>query len=236
MRKLKRKRKSSDIDDLSKKIDKKDVLIEGSSVKRTRLRKLKAKKVKKARKTIKKYKKQRCAYIRGDGTQCKYLAVGKSTLCKTHGGNPVVKENLIVASTTEKALIDPNSKFDPAIHPISYIDFSREGLSDVEIAAQFEVSVETINNWAEKYKTFNTAWEIGQAMHEAWWLRQGKNNLTNKRNFNSSLFKFMTMNKLGYSDKIEQKNMNMNVHGVLMIPDAVSEEEWENEDVIDVDS
>jgi hypothetical protein len=43
------------------------------------------------------------------------------------------------------------------------------------------------------------------------------------------------MNKLGYSDKIEQKNINTNIHGVLVIPDKVTIEEWENE-VIDVDS
>ena len=81
---------------------------------------------------------------------------------------------------------------------------------------------------------FNKAYDIGKAMHEAWWIEQGKSGLNN-RGFNTSLFKFLTSNKLGYSDKMETKNMNMNVHGVLMVPDKVSEEEWEqDEDVIDV--
>jgi len=83
---------------------------------------------------------------------------------------------------------------------------------------------------------FNTAPEIGQALHEAWWIQQGKNGLTN-RGFNTSLFKFLTSNKLGYSDKMETKSLNMNLHGVLMVPDKMSDDEWENdEDIIDFDS
>lgn len=232
---------------LKKKTPKKIV---SKSTKSTKLKKLKALKQEKLnakssdtsnsklpviiKKKKKRYKKQKCAFVDSSGKQCHRLAVGKSTLCKVHGGNPVIKENLI---TTPDNFIDyPNSKFDPAIHPLSFIDFARSGYSDVEIAAQFEVSADTMKKWAEKYESFNKAYEIGQAMQEAWWLEQGKNNL-NARSFNTPLFKFLTMNKLGYSDKIEQKNLNTNVHGVLLIPDAVTAEEWEAEEmgeVIDV--
>lgn len=156
-------------------------------------------------------------------------------MCKKHGGDPVIKENLIPANA--EALIPiAASKYDPESHPVLFMDYSRMGMSDVEIAAAFSVSVDTLRNWAETYEMFNRAFEIGKAMHEAWWLEKGKSGL-NDRGFNTSLFKFLTSNKLGYSDKMETKSLNMNIHGVLKVPDKVSEEEWEkdDEDIIDAD-
>lgn len=186
----------------------------------------------KSLKKIKKFKKQRCAFVDENRERCTNNAVGKSTLCKQHGGNPIIKENL--RSDNELYI---SSYFDPSYHPITFIEMSREGMSEVEIAASFEVGLETMRGWSEKYASFNVALDVGRAMHEAWWLEQGKGNLNN-RGFNTGLFKYLTANKLGYSDKMETKNMNMNVHGVLMIPDKMSEDEWENqnEDIIDVDS
>lgn len=205
-RKLRRRKKNADVAE------------ETSKVKKPRIRK---------KKVIKKYVAQQCAYVNADGVRCKNRAVGKSTLCGDHGGDPIIKENLL-SREEEKALYDPlNTKYKPDYHPIAYVDFSREGLSKVEIAARFEVSTETINTWAEKYDSFYTATEIGDALHEAWWLTQGKAGL-NTRGFNTGLFKFLTSNKIGYSDKMETKSMNMNIHGVLKVPDAVTEEEWED--------
>ena len=183
-------------------------------------------------KIIKKYIKQKCAFIDDNGIQCKRNAVGKSTLCKRHGGKVIIKENLV--QKNEEHLIGLNTKFDPSYHPLHFIDMSRMGLSEVEIAAKFEVGIGTMKSWSEKYAEFNTAYEIGQALHESWWLTQGKSGLRD-RGFNTTLFKFLTANKLGYSEKIESKNTNMNVHGVLVIPNKQTEDEWE-EDIINVNS
>ena len=188
-------------------------------------------KIKKKFKRITKYNKQKCAFVK-NGNQCKRNAVGKSTLCKKHGGDPIVPANLV--KKDEHHLIGINTKFDPGYHPLQFIDLSRSGLSDVEIAAEFQVGITTLRDWNEKFAEFNLAYEIGQALHETWWLQQGKNGLRD-RSFNTNLFKFLTGNKLGYSEKIESKNLNMNIHGVLMVPDAVTEEQWE-EDIVDVDS
>lgn len=185
----------------------------------------------------KKYKRQKCDFIDSNGKRCSNNAVGKGTLCKKHGGNPIVKENLVPALIEKKSLISV-TKYKPETHPIEFIDFSRRGMSEVEIAAEFQVSVRAIKRWAEKFESFSIAYEIGQAMHEAWWINQGKNNL-NARDFNTNLFKFLTSNKLGYSDKMETKSTNLNIHGVLLAPDVVTEDEWEqenSEDIIDVDS
>jgi len=238
MRKLKRRKKETVRELREQKDEKKDriVLVKSRNSQKKKSDKEKLPIIVK-RKIKKKYKKQRCSFVgmtsreSTEISQCKNLAVGKGTLCKKHGGDPVIKENLI-STTMAKYLDFPNAKFEASVHPIQYIQMSREGSSEVEIAAQFEVSVDTLRKWAEKYESFNTAYEVGQAMHEAWWIREGKSNL-NERSFNTSLFKFLTMNKVGYSDKIEQKSMNMNVHGVLVIPDKVTAEEWE-EEVVDV--
>ena len=110
------------------------------------------------------------------------------------------------------------------------IDLSRQGMSDVEIAAEIGVGVSTLRGWADQYEEFSTAYEIGQALHESWYLQKGKAGL-DQRNFNTSLFKFLTGNKLGYADKVETKNLNMNTCGVLVAPAKQSMDEWEAEGI-----
>lgn len=180
-------------------------------------------------KKIKRYKKKRCAFVK-NGIQCRNNSVGKSTLCKKHGGNPIIEKNLITDTEVTELLV--NTKYNPQYHPIQFIDLSRSGLSEIEIAAEFGIGLNTLRGWSEKFSTFHTAYEIGQALHEAWYLQQGKSGLRD-RNFNTSLFKFLTGNKLGYSEKIENKNLNMNVHGVLMVPDKQTEDEWEEATIIE---
>ena len=203
------------------------------------MRSVKLKKFKKPiLKNIKKYVKQRCDFILENGKKCRNNAVGKGTLCKKHGGDSIIKENMVpIVHENEKGMIPYGSKFNPAVHPLEYIELSRGGLSKVEIAARMEVSVHTLQNWAEKFESFHIASEIGDALHEAWWIERGKGGLDSK-SFNTSLFKFLTSNKLGYSDKMETKSTNLSLHGVLVAPDAVTEDEWESEndteDVIDV--
>lgn len=181
-----------------------------------------------------KYKKQQCAFVYETGRQCRNLAVGKSTLCKKHGGNPVALETTMNVEQTKQYLQETvlNNRFKPDVHPLAYIDYSREGLSEVEIAAKFGVSVHSMNKWVEKFEQFALAHEIGTALHEAWWLEKGKEGL-NSRHFNTPLFKFLTGNKLGYSEKIENKNLNINTHGVLLVPGKVTDDEWEQENIQD---
>lgn len=170
-------------------------------------------------KVIKKYPKQKCI-VEG----CTRNAVGKGDVCKKHGGDPVVKENLLQSYEIPPAIANA-SKYNPAFHPMAFIEMGRDGMSDVEIAAKFEVSAGTLRAWSEKYAEFNTAYEIGTAMHEAWWLQEGKAHLDD-RGYNTGLFKFLTGNKLGYSDKIESKNLNVTA-GVLLVPSQLNDTEWE---------
>jgi hypothetical protein len=178
----------------------------------------------KVKKLRKRYESKKCQFILGNGKRCNNYCTGKGTLCRLHGGERIIKENLLKNDEIPLGLLK-NVKYDPVVHPIQYIDLSRSGMSKTEIAGIFEVSVATINNWSETFEEFYQAMEIGKALHETWYLLQGKNNLANPR-FNVGLFKFLTANKLGYAEKIESKNINMNAHGVLMIPNKQTEDEW----------
>ena len=180
------------------------------------------------------YVKEKCHYHK-DGIRCTRNAIGSGQLCKKHGGTIDIS-NTMDTATTERYLAEHGkvSKYLPEVHPMQYIELSRQGLSEVEIAARMEVGVVTLKSWSEKFEAFALAYDIGQALHETWWITRGKEGL-DQRNFNTALYKFLTGNKLGYSEKIENKNMNMNIHGVLVVPEKQTASEWEADDgVIDV--
>jgi len=61
-------------------------------------------------------------------------------------------------------------------------------------------------------------------------LRFADYNLENDR-FNNVLFKYLTMNKLGYSDKVETKSTMQGLHGVVVIPNTLSIQEWEAQSI-----
>lgn len=168
------------------------------------------------------YPTEKCSYIGPDGKQCSRNAVGKWNVCQKHGGDPVVVENLLAKKEIPDVL--KGKVYNPDFHPMEYLYLAKQGMSVVEIAAEFEVPVREIEFWAATYLEFNKAFEIGEALHEAWYLHEGKKNLDN-RGYNSELFKFLTGNKLGYSTKTESKNLNISA-GVLVVPGRKSEEEW----------
>ncbi len=183
--------------------------------------------IKKRLKRKKLYVKEKCHFHDDKGIRCTHNAIGSGQLCETHGGEKD-RTNVLSPEATQLylAIKGKRIKFNPGIHPLQMIDLSRQGMSDVEIAAEMGVGVETLRGWSDQYQEFSTAYEIGQALHESWWLTKGKAGL-DSRNFNTGLFKYLTGNKLGYADKVETKNLNMAVCGVLVAPAKQSIDEWE---------
>ena len=172
------------------------------------------------------YEKKRCEYILSDGKRCRRNAMKGSVFCSSHITKEEKRQLLI--EKVENAVVPEmiSGKYDPNFHPFEYIKLAKEGMSQAEIAAEFGVSVGTLRKWT-KYVDFAKAVEIGDSLHEAWWIRAGKDGLHDARRFNTALYKFMTGNLLGYSEKIESKNFNANMAGVLLVPGQMSPEEWE---------
>lgn len=186
------------------------------------------------------YVKEKC-HFHTEGVRCSRNAVGSGQLCEKHGGKKIDIANTLSPEATQLHLAQYGDiiKFNPGIHPLQMIDLSRQGLSTVEIAAEMEVSVETLKKWAENYEEMAVAFEVGKALHEAWWLSKGKSGL-DQRSFNTGLYKYLTSNLLGYAEKTETKNTNMNMCGVLVAPIRQSVDEWTKaktvrQEVIDVE-
>lgn len=177
----------------------------------------------------KKYVKEKCNFVYENGRKCSLNAIGHSQFCKLHGGSYVSDGAHDVLTGGLQAVLQKNSKFNPAQHPMDFIKFSKLGFSDVEIAAEFQVSHSTLMDWVDKFQMMGEAYEIGQAMYESWWLKKGVSGLDDTRNFNTSLYKYLVGNKLGYTEKIEGGANIHNNFGVLVVPNQQSVEEWEKQ-------
>jgi hypothetical protein len=183
------------------------------------------------KKILLRYKKKRCEWTNADGERCGGRSAGKGNFCILHSTivfkeepSPIVSSNISSGITI---------KYDPINHPTQYIQHSAMGLNPSEIAAEFQVAVYTLVEWADTYPMFNQAVEIGKAAHEAWYLRTGKENLDN-RFFQTPLFKFLTMNNgMGWTDKAETKSTQQGNFGVLLIPGQMSIDEWEQKNIQD---
>lgn len=199
-----------------------------------------------------------CAYVSASGEKCKSYACRGSNLCVVHSRMvgmtrlDTIREHYAskskiadesredrgeqkdhnIALNESSRGIGPNisSKFDVGKHPLLYIKLSKEGKSDVEIASLFQISLSTLMRWVHDYEEMKEAYEIGQTMYEAFFLTKGVQNLENDR-FNNVLFKYLTMNKLGYSDKVETKSTMQGLHGVVVIPNTLSIQEWEAQSI-----
>ena len=180
------------------------------------------------------YSSARCSFVNADGEQCKGYACGSGTLCSVHSNQTKLQRLQSMEGDVEYKNL-PNTylrqtKFNLAKHPLMYVKLSKLGKSDVEIASEFGISLQTLKRWTQEITEMKEAYEIGQTMYEAFFLKKGTENLENDR-FNNVLFKFLTMNKLGYSDKMETKSTQTGLHGVLLIPGTASVEDWEKQTI-----
>lgn len=173
------------------------------------------------KRTIVRYVSKQCAFIKETGFRCEGRTTGNHNVCALHGGVAPKRE------LTVSGLQTITAKYDPSYHPMAYIMHSKDGLAKSEICGAFQISLSTLHKWGEKFKEFAEAMEIGKALHEAWYLRTGKDNL-DSRFFQTGLFKFLTMNNgLNWSDKAETKSTQNGNFGVLLVPAAMGIDEWE---------
>jgi hypothetical protein len=82
------------------------------------------------------------------------------------------------------------------------VDLMAEGASKAEVAAELGISRETLNEWTKSNQVFSVAIKEGEALSEAWWLKQGRVNLQNKE-FSATLWYMNMKNRHGWKDKAE---------------------------------
>lgn len=79
------------------------------------------------------------------------------------------------------------SEYDPS-YCDAVIDLGREGKSKAQMAAAFDVSRQTIDNWAAAHPAFLEALNRAMAHCQAWWEDQGQTGLLTQ-GFNAAVWK-----------------------------------------------
>lgn len=186
-------------------------------------------------KIFRKFFRKQCQFYKESGEQCRARTAGKGNFCVTHtihAGSGTIHMDTVPAESTLSTLAN---KYDPIAHPVQYIQLSGSGYNMAEIAHAFNVSIESIKNWAAKFPMFHEAVEIGKAALESWYLKTGKDNLDN-RFFQTNLYKFITMNNgLNWSDKAESRSQVQGQFGVLLVPNQMGIDEWEQANTKTID-
>jgi len=84
--------------------------------------------------------------------------------------------------------------YDQNFHPEEIIRLMRdEGLTDVEVAAKWDIVVETLADWRREHKEFSVASTRARQYRKAWWLAKGRSGLFTGEGekFDSRLFAMM---------------------------------------------
>lgn len=100
----------------------------------------------------------------------------------------------------------------------------REGASDAEVKAYiYEIRGSFSNDlwyrWIEEDPEFSECIRLGKLLSEAWWTKQGRENLF-KRDFNGHLYKLNMIHKFGWTSDKQQLDHTHNTPPVqITLPD-----------------
>lgn len=84
--------------------------------------------------------------------------------------------------------------YNPEFHPQEIIRLMRdEGLTDVEVAALWDVVVETLWEWRQVHPEFSKACTRARQYRKAWWIAKGRKGMltSSDERFDSRLFAMM---------------------------------------------
>lgn len=100
------------------------------------------------------------------------------------------------------------TKYKPRIMLPKILKIMREGASKTEVAAELDISRETLNEWRKEYPEFSDTIKKGEVLSQAWWERKGRENLEN-RSFNYAGWYMNMKNRFGWKD---QQQVNPQVY------------------------
>jgi len=82
------------------------------------------------------------------------------------------------------------------------LKLKKQGASDVEVRAEIGISVDLWQRFIKEIKEFSETIKDGSDLCEAWWMKKGRKNLTN-REFSAVLWYMNMKNRFGWKDKNE---------------------------------
>lgn len=89
----------------------------------------------------------------------------------------MIKNNMI----GDKYMVHGNSLYKPDFHPEDCLRLGKEGKFQVEMALEWEVSVDCINDWCHDHPEFGQAYKRACAYRTAYMIDQAKNNLIDSK-------------------------------------------------------
>jgi hypothetical protein len=107
--------------------------------------------------------------------------------------------------------------YDKNYHPFTAVQLLAEGASVMELALEFGIYPTTIYKWMRAHEEFALAVNHGRVLTKAWWLREGRKNLSNAR-FNNALYALHMSNRFGWAKKAEHV---LNNPQALTSPDEI---------------
>lgn len=81
------------------------------------------------------------------------------------------------------------------------------GANDIEIMEIMKLTPGKFREVYENNPNFRDAVDLGRVMSQAWWLKTGRKNLSNKT-FNTSLWAFNMKNRFGWAEKTDNTNQD----------------------------
>ena len=131
-----------------------------------------------------------------------------------------LKTKLTTKPTKPKLKSGRPTKYDPDFHPANFLAQSKQGRNLTQISCGWNMSRDTLYEWAKHHPIFSDALKDGREYCEAWYTNLGMAAMVGqatidgkKVDFNLGAFVWMTKNVLKWSDKTEQKT---EVSGSLM--------------------
>jgi len=108
------------------------------------------------------------------------------------------------------------TKYTPGFIVIT-LELMAQGYSKTKVAATLGVHKDTLYEWMKVHPDFSDAIRAGETLSEAWWEDEGRQALT-KEKYNTPMFKWLTGNIHGWSDKSSQQ---VDISGDLSIGSAI---------------
>ncbi|MDF2366329.1 transposase [Sneathiella sp.] len=104
------------------------------------------------------------------------------------------------------------------------LSMMQEGASIQEVSAALGICRASLYNWKRQYPEFLDTIKRGESCSQAWWERQGRQNLKN-RNFNNHHWFRQMCNRFGWRNYIRRHNSEQH-RFALIHKKPMTEKEW----------